>query len=167
MKGFNRAGAFFIKSLASGFPAFLLILVFTVIVSLIGFILELFLPNFSSFVFLNPSDILAGRDLWTLVSHIFFHVNFWHLFVNMFSLFFIGSACESLIGKKRMIWFYLFAGILGGVVFVLAAWLGSITGAVSLFSSLDISGAGASGALFGLLGILAVLIPKKRIYLIA
>ena len=117
-------------------------------------------------VALTPARILAGSSIWTLVTHIFFHSGFLHLFVNMFSLFFIGNITEQIIGRKRFIWFYLLSGIFAGIVFVLTAWIGTKTGLTSVFGSLDFPGIGASGALFGVLGILAVLLPNKRVYLI-
>ena len=100
------------------------------------------------------------------MTHIFFHANFVHLLVNMFSLYFIGSLAEMIIGKKRFVWFYLISGVFAGIIYVLSAYLGMLTGFESVFWSYDVMAVGASGALFGLVGILAVLIPKKRVYLI-
>lgn len=107
---------------------------------------------------LVPSAILSGERLWTLVTSMFLHGGLFHLFANMFSLFFIGKFLENLIGKKRFLWVYILAGLLGGIFFVLVSFL---------FGNLEVSAVGASGALFGLLGVLAVLVPHSKIYLIA
>jgi membrane associated rhomboid family serine protease len=107
---------------------------------------------------LVPSFILSGQHLWTLVTSMFLHGSFFHLFANMFSLFFIGSFLENLIGKKRFLWTYLIAGLVGGIFFVLASLI---------FGGVEIPAVGASGAIFGLLGVLAVLVPYSKIYLIA
>ncbi len=137
---------------------------------LIFFILSpllFFYPEIQSYIFLKPSDILQGKNVWTIFTSIFMHGNLLHLAVNMFTLFFIGMFCEQLIGKKRIIWLYLFSGIFGSLAFVYFAYLGTFFPlGEKLFGSVDISGVGASGALFGLLGLLAVLIPNQRIYLI-
>lgn len=106
---------------------------------------------------LTPSTVLEGKNLWTLVTSMFLHASFFHLFANMFSLFFIGNFLEKLIGKKRFFWVYIFAGLIGGMFFVASGYI---------FHS-DIPGVGASGAIFGLLGVLAVLVPYSKIYLIA
>ena len=81
----------------------------------------------------------------------FMHAGLGHLFVNMISLVFIGSFVERLIGKKRFLGIYFAAGLFAGLFFVLIAWL---TG-----SDLNIYAVGASGAIFGLGGLLAVLTP--------
>ena len=105
-----------------------------------------------SFLALQPSTILAGKNLWTFITSMFLHAGVGHLFVNMLSLLFIGSFVERLIGKKRFIIFYFASGLGAGLLFVL----------VSLFTNTDLNvyAVGASGAIFGLGGLLAVLTPK-------
>lgn len=113
---------------------------------------EFFLKNFA----LTPSLILAGENLWTPLTSMFLHGGFFHLFANLFSLFFIGNFLEKIIGKVRFIWVYLISGLIGGIFFVLAG---------VIFSN-NLPGIGASGAIFGLLGVLAILVPYSKIYLI-
>jgi membrane associated rhomboid family serine protease len=48
---------------------------------------------------------------WQLVSHIFMHGNFMHLFSNMFALWMFGSVLENVWGAKRFTIFYLICGI--------------------------------------------------------
>ena len=106
---------------------------------------------------IKPSLILEGKSLWTFLTSMFMHGGLFHVFANMFSLFFIGSFLEKIIGRKRFFWVYLIAGLVGGIFFVLSSMI---------FGGLENSAVGASGALFGLLGVLAVLVPFSRIYLI-
>lgn len=106
---------------------------------------------------LTPSLVLSGKALWTFLTSMFMHGSIFHLFANMFSLFFIGSLLEKIVGKKRFFWTYMIAGLMGGIFFILAALI---------FGGLNIPAVGASGALFGLLGVLAVIIPYSRVYLI-
>jgi membrane associated rhomboid family serine protease len=113
---------------------------------------KFFLDNIA----LTSSSILQGQSLWTLLTSMFSHVLFFHIFANMFSLFFIGNFLEKIVGRKRFFLVYLASGILGGIFFV---------GSGLIFSN-NISGIGASGAIFGLLGVLAVLVPYSKIYLI-
>ena len=116
---------------------------------------------------LKPSNILQGKYLWTFITSMFMHAGLAHIFFNMFSLAFVGSFVERIIGRKRFVWFYLISGLIAGVVFVLLAGLfGNTLFGAKIFGSPDIAGVGASGAIFGLLGLLAVLVPYSKVYLI-
>ena len=112
---------------------------------------------FSNYLAITPSLILQGKSLWTFFSSMFFHANFFHLFANMFSLFFVGNFLEKIIGKKRFFWIYIFSGLFGGIFYVAGALV---------LGGLTIPAVGASGAIFGFLGVLAVLVPYSRIYLL-
>ncbi len=120
-----------------------------------------------SAIAITPMNILHGRDLWTFITSMFMHDGLAHLFFNMFSLFFIGTFLEKIIGRKRYFWFYMIAGIFAGAVFVLFSGLfGTTTLGAQLFGAPDVAGVGASGAIFGLLGVLAVLVPYAKVFLI-
>ncbi len=130
-------------------------------------IVSLFYPNFINFIAIKPSSVLSGDYVWTIFTSMFMHGSFFHLFVNMLSLFFLGSLTEQIIGRKRFFWFYLLAGIMGGLFFVLFAYIGSFFSRGDfIFGGINDFAVGASGAIFGLLGILATLLPKKKVYLI-
>lgn len=135
-----------------------------------SFLVFIFAPIGSvanTFISLTPSLVLFDYRIWTIVTSMFAHVNFVHLFVNMFSLFFLGRVVEQIIGRKRYFWFYLIAGVAGALFFIGGAYLGQhVLHGEMLFGSPMTGAAGASGALFGLLGLLAVLIPSQRVYLI-
>lgn len=105
-----------------------------------------------NYVALKPSNILQGKDLWTLLTSMFTHANFGHLFVNMISLLFIGNFVEKIIGRKRFFWFYLLSGIIAGLFFVFVALI--------FQTELDTYAVGASGAIFALGGLLMILTPK-------
>ena len=124
-------------------------------------------PGFVDYVALKPSLIIQGKSLWTLITSMFVHAGVGHLFVNMFSLFFVGTFVERLIGRKRFLAFYLLAGIVGGLFFSLLPGFFPDFLAGRVFGNPDIIGVGASGAIFGLVGLLAVITPKQKIYLIA
>ncbi|MEK6792585.1 MAG: rhomboid family intramembrane serine protease [Nanoarchaeota archaeon] len=144
-----------------------LIIFVTVITFFLFLILSFLIPSIMDFVAIKPSLILSGMYLWTIVTSIFMHAGFFHLFVNMFSLFFLGSLVEKIIGRRRFIWFYLIAGVVGSLFFVLFTYLGGfVPRGDFIFGGVDDFAVGASGAIFGLLGILATLLPRKKIYLI-
>jgi len=103
--------------------------------------------------------------IWTLLTSMFMHGNLTHLLVNMVSLFFIGNFIENLIGRKRFLWFYLLSGLFAGLFFVfLAYFFGNSNIGSLIFGSPEIFAVGASGAIFGLGGLLAVLTPKLKVY---
>ncbi len=105
-----------------------------------------------SLIALMPSTVLAGQNLWTFLTSMFMHASLGHLFVNMISLMFIGSFVEKLIGKKRFIGLYFAGGLFAGILFVLIAFLTGM--------DLNVYAVGASGAIFALGGLLAVLTPR-------
>ena len=112
-------------------------------------------------VAIMPSNILQGKYLWTFITSMFMHGGFFHLFVNMLSLLFIGSLTERLIGKKRYFWFYILSGIFAGLFFVLSAW---VLNSFGYSGDYNIYAVGASGALFGLIGVLVLLTPNLPVY---
>jgi len=105
-----------------------------------------------SWIALMPASILAGTRLWTFVTSMFMHAGIGHLFVNMISLMFIGNFVEKLIGKKRFVLLYFGGGIFAGLFFVLIA--------LATGTDLNVYAVGASGAIFALGGLLAVLTPR-------
>ena len=116
---------------------------------------------------LKPEYISEGKNLWTLLTSMFMHINFAHLFFNMISLFFVGTMLEKIIGKKRFLFFYLLSGLFAGIFFaLLSGFFGNSLIGEKIFGNPAIFGIGASGAIFGIVGILAILIPRKKIYLI-
>jgi len=84
----------------------------------------------------------------------------------MISLFFLGSFDEKLIGRKRFFWLYLLSGLFAGLLYVLAAnYLGTSDLGIRAFGNALIPAVGASGAIFALGGLLAILTPRLRVYL--
>lgn len=98
----------------------------------------------------KPSE--AFSKPWTLVTSIFLHAGFGHLFLNMFALLMFGSFLEERIGGKRFFILFLTAGVFGN----LAYWL------TSPFS--EIPAVGASGATYGILGAVAILYPTLIVW---
>lgn len=143
-----------------------------ILVNIFAFIISYLLITFKVIplgsIALTPLNIVQGRDIWTFLTSMFMHAGFFHLFFNMISLFFVGMVVERIIGRKRYLWFYIISGLVAGLFFVFLSYLfgNSIVGA-KIFGDPSISGVGASGAIFGLVGLLAMLIPSKKIYLIA
>ena len=91
---------------------------------------------------------------WTLVTYMFLHGSFMHVFMNMLALFFFGPPLEQKWGSRLFLRYYLLTG-LGGAAF--SVLLYSVIGPTMMV--------GASGAIFGLLLAFALNWPDARIYL--
>jgi len=105
-----------------------------------------------------------AHEYWRLVTPVFIHVNLPHVLINMYSLWVIGPWVEKLYGSAKFVVFWVATGIAG----VLASYVTMIPGshpsviASFLIKSHDEPSAGASGALFGLVGVLFVFGLKYR-----
>lgn len=137
------------------FSVTLILILINIILFFIFFISSLINEKFIDYFALNPYNILNGKFLWTVVTSIFVHANFTHLFVNMISLFFLGTFLEQIIGRKRFIYFYIISGIFSALFFVMWCFL---------FGETNVYAVGASGALFALGGLLMILLPKLKVY---
>ena len=94
----------------------------------------------------NP-EIDQGQ-VWRLVTPIFIHIGLLHLFFNSYALWMVGPQVEKLYGSARFVLLYVLTGVAGVVG--------------SYFYHPDVISAGASGAIFGLFGVLAVFGLKYR-----
>src|SRR5687767_77932 len=104
------------------------------------------------------------RQWWRLITPMFVHVNLPHLFINIFSLWMIGPYVEKLYGSAKFVVFWVFSGIVSIVASYLTVQPGLATSGLGrfLFKTADNPSAGASGALFGLVGVLFVFGIKFR-----
>lgn len=93
-------------------------------------------------------DLWKDHEWWRLLTCAFVHIGILHLVVNMVSLWFVGPVLERLLGTWRYLLFY-FLTALGGSFGVLIDSPAQLT-------------AGASGALWGLMGGLAVYVFANR-----
>lgn len=98
----------------------------------------------------NSRALVLNGQIWRLATSIFLHIGIAHLIVNMYSLFIIGRQLEGLLGKAKYLIVFLGSGILGSLLSIV------INDGVS---------AGASGAIFGLLGSLLYFGYNYRLYL--
>lgn len=99
----------------------------------------------------NLDTLVRGGEIYRLVTCMFLHIGVWHLICNMYSLYVIGKEVENLYGKTKFIIIYLGSGICGSLL--------------SMSFSHNIVSAGASGAIFGLLGALLYFGYYYRAYL--
>jgi membrane associated rhomboid family serine protease len=118
-------------------------------ICVIVFFIRLIAPGFvDNYLALNPL-YLASRP-WTLITYMFVHAGFNHLFWNMLFLFFFGMELERRVGENRFLTIFILSGIVAAFGQMLVS-----TGMM----------VGASGALYGVLGCLAIIAPEIRVLL--
>jgi membrane associated rhomboid family serine protease len=101
---------------------------------------------------------------WRLITPMFIHVNLFHVLVNMYGLWAIGPWVEKLYGSARFVVFWVVTGLSGVLASYLSVIPGSHPGPLTSFliKNHDTPSVGASGALFGLIGVLFVFGLKYR-----
>jgi membrane associated rhomboid family serine protease len=87
---------------------------------------------------------------WSIVTSMFMHGSWWHIFVNMLTLFFFGTYLLELVGAGKFWLVYLIGGLAGNALFLLLAPGYTVVG--------------ASGAIYALGGALAAMRPKIRVF---
>ncbi len=97
--------------------------------------------------------LLAFDMPWMFVTSIFLHADLSHLFFNMISLLIFGMYLERMVGRRLFLILFFVAGIIGNVGYILTS------------SNALIPAIGASGAIYGVMGTLAVLAPFLLIFI--
>ena len=88
----------------------------------------------------NYGPMTMNGQLWRLITAMFVHIGLAHLLINMWCLFELGALTEHIYGRWSMLLLYGLTGVAGGLA--------------SLARNPTIVSAGASGAVFGLAGVL-------------
>ncbi len=111
-----------------------------------AFVLQLAVPGFSGMFTLVSADVAARP--WTLLSAVFLHGDVVHLLYNLFALALFGMILEQAVGRRRFLLIFFGGGVLASI------------GAAVLYPA----ALGASGAIFGILGALAILRPRMQVW---
>ncbi len=118
-------------------------------------------PGLIDTLSLKPRDVVLIKpflqhipEQYRLVSYMFLHGSFLHLFFNMIFLFVFGDNVEDAMGHYRFIIFYLICGIAAALVH------GALT------ESPDLPLIGASGAISGVVGAYLLLHPNIRVWVL-
>jgi len=91
---------------------------------------------------LSGAEVSRGA-VWELFTSLFMHANIIHLGFNMVALLYIGTACENYLGGRMVLTTYFAGGLAGNLL------------SLALIPPTTYS-LGASGAIFSLLGLLAI-----------
>ena len=140
---------------SEGISPVLVIIVANLFIYVLIFILGIVSPSLADRIFLAlalPMPQYFVTQPWTIITSMFLHTRFWHIFANMITLYFFGSAFNGLVGNKRFLLVYFSGGIVGNIFMLLLA------GFAPYYVAL-----GASGAVFALAGGLVVLRPRMAV----
>ncbi len=109
--------------------------------------------------------LIQHGQWWRFVTPVFLHGGFAHLLMNMYGLWILGPYVERLYGSAKFVVFWVLTGVAGVVASYLTVrpelHAGGPIGRF-LFKAEDAASVGASGALFGLIGVLFVFGIKFR-----
>jgi rhomboid protease GluP len=109
----------------------------------------------------NAGAVLYFGDWWRIVTAMFVHVGFLHLATNMWCLWNLGLLAEPLLGSAGVVAAYILSGAAGNLLSTFVnQWLYRPDAGEGLVLFGPV-GAGASGAVFGLAGVLIILLKSS------
>ncbi|MFH5831183.1 rhomboid family intramembrane serine protease [Halalkalibaculum sp. DA3122] len=90
---------------------------------------------------------------WQLITYMFLHGGFGHIFMNLFALWMFGQSIENYWGTRRFVWYYFLTGIGAALLHMFIGGGGAPT-------------VGASGAVYGILLAFGMMFPERPIMLL-
>ena len=142
-----------------------------VAINILMFIATLVNENFmvANFAMFYPASPFFKP--WQILTHMFMHGGFWHIFFNMYSLLMFGSILERSLGTKKYLIFYFVTGLGAAALHTGVEWLQArvfiANGIAQAYQQLLVTPTlGASGAIYGVLIGFAMLYPQARLTLI-
>jgi membrane associated rhomboid family serine protease len=104
---------------------------------------------------LHAYDVLYQFKVWQLVTYMFLHGDFWHIFFNMFVFWMFGSELEMEWGSKQFLKYYFICGVGAGIINIL------LTSSAPGYPGT----VGASGAIYGVMVAYAIRYPDRLVYI--
>lgn len=117
--------------------------------------------------------------IYQLVTYMFMHASFEHIFFNMFALWMFGCVVENMWGAKKYLFYYLACGIGAGLFQELAQYVTYMVDNLAAYQTVSLNGltipmevylnqmttVGASGAIYALLLAFGMIFPEERIFI--
>lgn len=132
-------------------------------------VLRIDLSDYLGLHYIGASDFQPFQ----LVTYMFMHGNFAHLFFNMFALWMFGNTLERIWGPNRFLLFYFICGIGAGLTQELVQYIQYVT-TLQDYANVNIpmseylnmlTTVGASGAVYGILLAFGMMFPNSTIYI--
>ncbi len=115
--------------------------------------------DFTSWLVLPTDIVLLLKQPWSIITYAFLHGSFWHLFWNMYLLYWFGTLMLNLFKAKRFLTIYLLGSISGGLLYVLAYNL------FPVFGDVNANLMGASAAVLAIVIFIATYTPNTEVKL--
>ena len=138
-------------------------------------VLRIDLTDYLGLHYIGASDFQPFQ----LVTYMFMHGNFAHLFFNMFALWMFGNTLENIWGPNRFLMFYFICGIGAGLTQELVQYIQYVT-TLEGYENVRIAAnhvipmseylnmlttVGASGAVYGILLAFGMMFPNSTLYI--
>jgi membrane associated rhomboid family serine protease len=118
--------------------------------------------------------------LYQLITYMFLHGGFTHIFFNMFALWMFGAVIERVWGPKKFLFYYISCGIGAGLVQELAQYINYMAEGLAAYENVNLGGTvmatadylnlwttiGASGAVYAILLAFGMTFPNERLFII-
>lgn len=127
-------------------------------INIIVFLLWYLIPEFMIENFLVSWSGVTSGKVWQLITSVFSHNMFFHIFVNMYAFYGFGMVLEGVLGKARFLRFYLLAGIIASFAHCFVSYY--------LMDEPNLPALGASGAVSAVIMLFSLMFPKERILLL-
>ncbi|MFX1276249.1 MAG: rhomboid family intramembrane serine protease [Promethearchaeota archaeon] len=123
-----------------------------------------------------PSTLIRGEpiSILTMFTSMFMHGDIVHLIMNMWFFYVVADNCEKALGHIGFLLTYLasglFATFLHTITSIIAGMVIFNAGGSALYNALpilDIPTLGASGAIFGIIGVYGIVFPKTKLAVLA
>ncbi|MBO6002598.1 MAG: rhomboid family intramembrane serine protease, partial [Mailhella sp.] len=168
--GNNGGGGGFLASLPTVTKNLIIINVIIFIATLIN--QEFMIGTFALFYPISPFF-----HWWQVVTHMFMHGGFWHIFFNMYTLLIFGCVVERIIGARKFLLFYFICGLgavalhLGVEYLQMQVYMDGVAqGSAAAMQNIEAikltPTVGASGAIYGVLMGYAMLFPESKMTLL-
>ncbi len=128
------------------------------VINIVVFIIQLTDPigymyiDVAAFV---PAEFFAGQKLWTIITSMFMHADFFHILFNMWAFYVVADNCEKAMGHILFLITYIVSGICADLMHAAITLLDP--------SQAIIPTLGASGAIFGIVAVYGILFPNARL----
>ena len=100
---------------------------------------------------------IAGVQVWRLITFQFLHGDFGHLLFNSIAIYFFGAFVEQQLRSRAFLVFYLLCGVAGALGYAALVFISE---------DKDVGVVGASGGIFGILVVAAMIAPDMRVRLL-
>ena len=108
----------------------------------------------------NSSLEVMKQRPWTLITHLFAHIQPGHFLFNMIALYSMGKLFMTMVAPRKIIWVYLLGGISGYILFMVSYSASDVLNAGRNHGIL-----GASAAVMAIVAATAIIQPRRVVYL--